>query len=135
MLIPCSRLAIVTFLTKRLPVLLVPKQRLVSPVRPDVIDHGCRSYCSRPFTLGAKRGVCQESLSRPLPAMVVASFKRAAPVAGVKRSMKLAILTAGQIRAAGMLARMIGLHWHKSQPPLLEEKPSKSLLQGFSAFS
>ena len=66
--------------------------------------------------------------------MAVATFKRAGPIAGVQRGMQLAILTAGQTRTAGMLAWFLGLHWHKRQPPLLEEKPSKPLLQGFSAF-
>ena len=105
-------LPIVTLFAKRLPVILVPEQRLISTVRLDMIDHGCRRQFSRPFTLDAKRVVCQESLPRPLPAMVVASFKRAAPVAGVKRSVKLAILTAGQTRTAGMFAGFLGLHWH-----------------------
>ena len=66
--------------------------------------------------------------------MAVATFKRTAPITGVNFGMKLAILAAGQTRTAGMLARVLGLHWHKRQPPLRKEEPSKHLLQWLSVF-
>ena len=128
-----SRLTIVTMLAKRLPVSLVPEQSLVSPVRLDMIDHGCSNQFSCSFTIGAKRVVCQESLPLHLPAMVVAAFKRASSFASMQGSVKLAILTACQTWTAGMFARTLGLHRHVRQPPLRKEKPSKSQLQGLSA--
>ena len=135
MLIPRPRFPIVALFAKRLPVILVPKQHLVSPVRPDVIDHGCQGNYSCTFALDAKMVICQELLPCHLPAMAVAAFKCAGPITGVKLGMKLAILVASQTRAAEMLARFLGLHWHVRQPPLRKEKTLKAfVLQGFSAF-
>lgn len=125
MLIPCPRLPIVTMLAKRLPVILVPEQHRISPVWLDMVDHRCWRQFSGPFTLDAKRVVCQELLARHLPAMVVAAFKRASSFASMQRSMKLAILTVSQTRTAVMLAWFIWLHGHEHWPPLPNEKPSK----------
>ena len=129
-----SRLTIVTMLAKRLPVSLVPEQSLVSPVRLDMIDHGCSNQFSCSFTIGAKRVTCQEPLPCNLPAMAVAAFKCAGPITSMNRGVKLAIWTACQTWTAGILARTLWLHRHVRQPPLRKEKLSKLLLQGLSAF-
>jgi len=40
---PSSGFLIVAFLTQRLPVLLIPEQPLITPMRDDVVDYGGRS--------------------------------------------------------------------------------------------
>ena len=129
-----SCLPVVTLFAQRLPVLLIPEQCLISPVRLDMVDYSCRSKCSCPLALDAKRVTCQEPLPRHLPAMAVAAFKCAGPITSMNWDVKLAIWTACQTWTAGMLARTLGLHRHVRQPPLRKEKPSKPLLQGLSAF-
>ena len=121
-------------LAKRLPVLLVPEQRLISPVWSDVIHNRCRSQFSVLLTLCAKRILCQKPFSRHLPALAVTPFKRARPITSVNFGVKFAILAASQTGTAGMLARFLGLHWHVLKLPLRKEKPSKALLQGSLRF-
>ena len=88
---------------ERLPVALVPKQHLVSPVRPDVIDHGCRG--AAPGAVGVRD---QERRPLFLPVSRVAAFAGARPariMASVAGALRLdladAELAVGHEAAAG----------------------------------
>lgn len=104
MLIHRPGFPVVAFFAKRLPVVLIPKQRRISPVRLNMIHNRCRRQFSRLLTLCAKRMPCQEPLSRPLPTTAVAALDGTSPVTGVQFGMLVAVTIIRQSRAAGMLA-------------------------------
>jgi len=95
---------VVALFAKRLPVLFIPEQHRISPVRLSMIHNRCRGQFSYPLTLYAKRMLCQELLSCLLPRTAVAALKGTSPVSGVQFGMKLTITLVRQSRATGMLA-------------------------------
>ena len=70
-------------LTKRLPVRLIPKQPLVTPVRNDVIHHCCGHNLALRLAEGAQRMLLQEESAGLTPSAVVPTGIRTAaqPVA------------------------------------------------------
>jgi len=103
MLIHRPSFPVVAPFAKRLPVILVPEQYFVSPVRLDMIHNRCRGQFSYPLTLYAKRTLCQELLSCLLPLAAIASLNGTSPVTDVQFSMLVAITIVRQSRATGML--------------------------------
>ena len=88
------RLGVMAALAQRLPVRLVPKQRLIALVRDDVIHH--RGWHDTPVTLaqGAQRVRCQEHCSCPPPARAVAPGSgTAAPVITLFPRLSLVLST------------------------------------------
>ena len=104
MLIPRPGFPVVALLAERLPVLLVPEQYRITPVRLDVVRNRCRRQFSCPLTLCAKRILYQESLSRLLPLAAIATLKGVRSVANMQFGMLVAVTIIRQSRAAGMLA-------------------------------
>lgn len=88
-------------LAKRLPVVFVPEQLLISSVWNHMIHHGRGRELSLPHTLRAQRMPAQESLSRRAPAAVIAALGGIAPKPiRTEPGMSLAIHAAvAQIRA------------------------------------
>lgn len=125
MLIIHSSFSIVTFFAQRLPVLLVPEQHLISPVRFNMINNSCRCQFPIPFTLRAKWMVCQKPFTRLLPPTAIATIKGAGSIFNMHFDMKFAIMTACQLWATWMLAWSLRFCRHEHEPPLHKEKPSK----------
>src|SRR5471032_2856013 len=57
--------------TERLPVLPIPEQILISPVRDDVVNDSGRLDEPLALTPGTQRMTAQEAFARPLPAVAV----------------------------------------------------------------
>ena len=113
MLILRPRLPVMTLLTKRLPVIIIPEQHRISSVRLDMVNNSCRGQFSVSFALRTKWVLCQEMLSRSLPLAAISTFKGTRSVTGVQFDVDLTILTASQSRATGMLARSLGFGRHE----------------------
>ena len=77
---------------KRLPILLVPEQHLISSVRLDMIHNRCLSQLFSSFTLRAKRILCQELLSRLLPLAAVAALVSIRSIANILVGMLITIM-------------------------------------------
>ena len=71
-------LSVVTILTKRLPVLLIPEQFFITPVRYDMIDYCCRGDSVFRETLCAQRMLPEETLSGLAPSGIITSDSSAA---------------------------------------------------------
>ncbi|MDQ0220427.1 hypothetical protein [Peribacillus cavernae] len=123
----CFCLSIVTPLTQRLPVALIPKQSLVTSVRFGVIYHRCFGERSFLFTVLAKRISVQESFSCLPPAVIVTTLARIRSIIYMKLCMKLAVLIIGQQRAAVVFAGLLWFFWHCSQLQYSIKKAPKDL--------
>ena len=108
---PC--LPVVALLAKRLPVILVPEQHRIAPVRLDMVHNCCRSHLSGSLALRTKRMLCQELLSRLLPLATVATRVGVRSIANMLVGMLITITIVRQMRASQMLARFLGFHRHK----------------------
>ena len=97
---------------KRLPVLLVPKQSIVSSMRLDMIYNRCLSQLSGSFALRAKRMLCQELFPRFLPLATVAPRVGVRSIANMLVGMLITITIVRQMRASQMLARFLRVHRH-----------------------
>jgi hypothetical protein len=73
-------LAVVTGLTGRRPVALIPEQPLVAPMRHNVVDHRRRHHMTLRPTGDTQRVPCQEGSPCPAPAWTVAPACRARPL-------------------------------------------------------
>ena len=70
-------------LAQRLPVVFIPEQLLVAPVRNHMVDHRCRCKPAMLYALIAQRVALQESRAGLAPAAVVATgFRTAAHSVG-----------------------------------------------------
>ena len=103
-LLHTSGFSIMALFAKRLPITLVPKQNLVSPVRSDMINNGCRSQFSDPFALYTKGVLFQKSLTYLLPPTVITTFKGVLSIVNMKFGMLFAVLIIRQSRTTRMLA-------------------------------
>lgn len=112
MLIHRSGFPVVALFAKRLPVMLVPEQRLVSPMRLDMIHNRCRFQFSGPFALRTKGMLHQELLPRFLPAAAVAALKGVGSIANMQFGMLIAVTIVRQSRASRMLTRFLGSFRH-----------------------
>ena len=91
MLIHRPGFPIMAFLTQWLPVVLVPEQCLVSPVRYDMIYNRRRGQLSFLLALNAKWMFRQEPLSRCLPPAGVAAIGGTGSVTNMQFGVKFAI--------------------------------------------
>ena len=66
-------------LTKRLPVILIPEQFLITPVRNDMIDYCCRSKFVFPETFHTQRVQTEEQFSGLAPSGIITSGSSTAP--------------------------------------------------------
>ena len=123
MLLHRPRFPIMALFAKRLPITLVPKQNLISPVRSDMINNGCRSQFSGPFTLYTKRMLCQKPLTRLLPLAAIATLKGVFPIAHMKFGMLFAVLIVRQSRTTRMLAWDVRSFRHRFTSLGAYEKP------------
>ena len=112
MLFNRPRFSIMALFAKRLPITLVPKQNLISPVRSDMINNSCRSQFIDPFALYTKGVLCQKPLTRILPPTVITTFKGVLSIVNMQFCMKFAITTTRQSRAPRMLARSLRFFRH-----------------------
>ena len=69
---------IMAALAQRLPVVLIPEQLLIAPVRNHMVDHRCRCEPAVLHAFIAQRVALQESRAGLAPAAVVATGFRAA---------------------------------------------------------
>lgn len=106
-------LPIMASLAKRLPILLIPEQSIVSSMRLDMIYNRCLSQLSGSFALRAKRMLCQELFPRFLPLATVATRVGVRSIANMLVGMLITITIVRQMRASQMLARFLGFHRHK----------------------
>ena len=134
MLLHRPRFSIMALFAKRLPITLVPKQNLISPVRSDMINNGCRSQFSGPFTLYTKRMLCQKPLTRLLPLAAITTFNSIRSIAHMKFGMLFAVLIVRQSRTTGMLTRGIRTFRHRS-PPWGHTKSHRGVLLDGSLYS
>ena len=67
-----------TVLAKRLPVIQIPEQFLITPVRYDMIDYRCRGDSVFRETLCAQRMLPEETISGFSPAIVIPAGSGAA---------------------------------------------------------
>ena len=97
-------------LAKRLPVALIPEQRLIAPMRDDVVDHGRRDDRPALQTFLAQRMPAQDAVTGRAP------FTAVAPAMGifscVQAAMRFAVHPVRQVRAAGMAAGTPGFSGH-----------------------
>lgn len=99
-------------LAKRLPVVLIPEQLLIAPMRDDVVDHGRRGNLPAPQTFRAQRMPAQVAVTGRAP------FTAIAPAMGIFSCIQAAMLFAvhpvRQVRAAGMAAGALGFSGHNA---------------------
>lgn len=101
-----SCLLIVMLLTKRLPVVLIPKELLISTVRHDVVDDRCLHVPSFPLAHTTKRMRCEKSPALLLPPAAIPTACSRPGNLRVKRQVLLTIFTSrhNQLTTTGLAA-------------------------------
>ena len=106
-------------LAKGLPVFFIPEQFLVTPVRNDVIHHGCRGQYTILFAFRTERIPLQEGSTGFTPTAVVSALYRiAAHTVGRKLHMFLTInALVAQIRTSRIATGAFCCFGHFVSPP------------------
>lgn len=113
---PC--LPVMAPLAERLPVVLIPEESLVSPVRHDVIHHRCPDILVRLQTFGAERMNKQKLSADLVPSAVVSSAGSRVILLRMEWPVSVAVFGSlrDKVRASRMAARSLGLVRHNKKP-------------------